>query len=530
MHATPTSESDQSTDAPVPVARILDALRDAGQLRAVNGALPVSIVDLVDDSRRVTSGSAFLAVKGAMQDGHARLPKAKDAGATLAIVEDEAAARVIDMPAIVVHDGRRSAALAAAAFHHWPARAIQFTAVTGTNGKTTTVGLLRHLLDVAGQRAASIGTLGVLIGSAGEEMPGGGGLTTPGPVELQRVLRVLADRGVTRVAMETSSHALHQHRVDGVHFAAAVFTNLTRDHLDYHGTMEAYRDAKLELLSLLAPDGVACFNIDDVTWQHTVAEMDVSGSQASAPRRTTFSALQDADVTAHDVVYDATGSRFELRVRTAQGTTQHQVTLPLIGDFNVANALGAAAGALAMGITPQDVADGLSQSPQVPGRLERLRTEPTVLRDYAHTPDALERALLAVRPFTMRPDGAPSRLIVVFGCGGDRDRGKRPVMGSIAERLADVTIVTSDNPRTEDPERILDDIEAGMTRRDHQRIVDRRDAIAAALRMASAHDVVVLAGKGHETYQIRGTTSYPFDERIIVQELWDAMTQGGDDS
>jgi UDP-N-acetylmuramoyl-L-alanyl-D-glutamate--2,6-diaminopimelate ligase len=195
------------------------------------------------------------------------------------------------------------------------------------------------------------------------------------------------------------------------------------------------------------------------------------------------------------------------------------VALPLLGDFNIANALGAAAVALALGMPIADVAQRLSVAPQVPGRLERLHTCPTVLRDYAHTPDALDRALRAVRPFTRQDDGSASRLIVLFGCGGDRDRGKRPEMGRIAEAFADVAIVTSDNPRTEDPARILDDIEAGMTRRDHVRVVDRREAIAHALRMATPHDVVVLAGKGHETYQIRGTTSYPFDEREIVNEL-----------
>ncbi|WP_331050892.1 UDP-N-acetylmuramoyl-L-alanyl-D-glutamate--2,6-diaminopimelate ligase [Gemmatimonas sp.] len=504
----------------VPVSRIVDALRDAAQLRHLVGALPASITDLVDDSRRVGAGSAFLAVKGAAQDGHTWLPKAQELGAVLAIVEDEDAALAAGLPAIVVHDGRRSAAVAAAAFHDWPARSLTLAAVTGTNGKTTTVGLLRHLLDGGGATSASIGTLGVLIGSSGTEMPGGSGLTTPGPVELQRVLRALVDRGVTHVAMETSSHALHQHRVDGVQFAAAVFTNLTRDHLDYHGTMDAYRDAKLELLPLLAADGTACFNIDDPTWRDAVA----TGGVAAGSRHVTFSGTHDADIAAQDVSFDATGSHFVLTVRDDTGMTRHEVSLPLIGDFNVANALGAAAAAIAMGLPAQQVATALSRAPQVPGRLERLRTEPTVLRDYAHTPDALERALQAVRPFTLRPDGAPSRLIVVFGCGGDRDRGKRPVMGGIAEQLADVTIVTSDNPRTEDPERILDDIEAGMTRRDHRRIVDRREAIAEALRIASAHDVVVLAGKGHETYQIRGTTSYPFDERTIVKELWEAMT------
>lgn len=522
----------------VPVARLVQALRDAGYLQEVLGVLPDAVRDLVDDSRRVTPESAFLAVQGATQDGHAWIPAAREKGATLFIVEDRAAALAVGGPALVVSDGRRSAAAAAAAFHNWPARSLSLVAVTGTNGKTTTVGLLRHLLDSADRPAASIGTLGVLLGSAGTEIPGGHGLTTPGPVELQRVLRQLVDRGVRFVAMEASSHALHQHRVEGVQFAAAVFTNLTRDHLDYHGTMDAYRAAKLSLLDLLAPNGVACLNGDDPAWR------DVSGSR----RRLVFGTTEAADVCALDVEFSATGSQFIL----ATPSGRRQVTLPLIGDFNVANALGAAAAAEALGVPLAEVAANLSTAPQVPGRLERIHTGPTVLRDYAHTPDALERALTAVRPFAaganaeaIRATGhasegassrghatasgsaqgtAGNRLIVLFGCGGDRDRGKRPAMGAIAERLADVTIVTSDNPRTEDPEQILDDIEGGMTRRDHLRIVDRREAIAAALRLAGPHDVVVLAGKGHETYQIRGTTSFPFDERQIVQELAQSLT------
>ncbi|MBY0489181.1 MAG: UDP-N-acetylmuramoyl-L-alanyl-D-glutamate--2,6-diaminopimelate ligase [Gemmatimonadaceae bacterium] len=495
----------------IPVARVIDALRDAGLFVSHTAALPAVITDLVDDSRKVEPGAAFIAVRGAAQDGHAWLPKARELGASMAIVEDAAAADAAGLPAIVVRDGRRAAAVAAAAGFDWPARQLLLVGVTGTNGKTTTVGLLRHLLDAPDAPAASIGTLGVLLGSAGEEMPGGGGLTTPGPVELQRLLRVLVDRGVRRVAMETSSHALDQRRVEGLVFAAAVFTNLTRDHLDYHGTMEAYRDAKLRLVGLLARDGVACINADDPAWRGI----------ENAPRLLTWGSDAQAQVSARDVSFGSTGSRFLLVAPTGA----HTVDLPLIGDFNVANALGAAAVALALGMSVSEVADKLSHAPQVPGRLERLRTAPTVLRDYAHTPDALERALLAVRPFTRAADAAndgnaaPSRLIVLFGCGGDRDRGKRPEMGRIAEQLADVTIVTSDNPRTEDPERILDDIEAGMTGQGHRRIADRREAIAEALRLAQPHDVIVLAGKGHETYQIRGTTSYPFDEREIVAEL-----------
>ncbi len=501
-----TGSSADKAPTPVAVSTLLDALRDAGLLVGYSPDVPETVTDLVDDSRRVRGGAAFLAVKGAAQDGHAWLPQVHGAGAALAIVEDAGAAEAAGLPYLHVRDGRRAAAVTAAAFHGWPARSLTLVGVTGTNGKTTTVGLLRHLLDDASHRAASIGTLGVLLGSEGTPFPGGSGLTTPGPVELQRLLRALVDMGVTRVAMETSSHALDQRRVEGLTFAAAVFTNLTRDHLDYHGTMEAYRAAKLRLVGLLARDGVAVLNADDPAWQGVT----------NAPRTLTFAAHDaGADVAARDVEYVASGSRFLL----VTATGAHPVTLPLIGDFNIANALGAAAVALALGMPVSQVAQRLSNSPQVPGRLELLRTSPTVLRDYAHTPDALDRALCAVRPFTRESAERAGRLIVLFGCGGDRDRGKRPEMGRIAEALADMIIVTSDNPRTEDPERILDDIEAGMSEGKHVRIVDRRDAIAYALQHAAPHDVIVLAGKGHETYQIRGTTSYPFDESVIVAEL-----------
>ncbi|MDX2184483.1 MAG: UDP-N-acetylmuramoyl-L-alanyl-D-glutamate--2,6-diaminopimelate ligase [Gemmatimonadaceae bacterium] len=485
-----------SHPAVVPTARLVEALDRAGLLVEVIGELPATLSALTDDSRHVQPGGLFLAVKGAVADGHAFVPKARAAGAALVMLEDRAA---VDGAALLVRDGRRAAARVAAAWYHEPARALRLVAATGTNGKTTTVGMLRHCLEQPDAPTASIGTLGVLAGSAGTVVPGGSGLTTPGPVELQRVLRLLVDRGVRTVAMETSSHALHQRRIEGVAFAAAVFTNLTRDHLDYHGTMEAYFAAKASLVSWLAPDGVAVVNADDPAWRELPA----------APRQITFGLEQHADVQARDVQYSPEGTGFTL---AAFGATA-PVQLPLIGDFNVSNALAAAATGLAVGASLEAMAAALTSLPQVPGRLERLSRSPSVLRDYAHTPDALERALHAVRPFVA------GRLVVVFGCGGDRDRGKRPVMGAIAERLADRAYVTSDNPRTEDPERILDDIEAGMTRRDHVRIEDRRAAIAAAIADAAPGDVILLAGKGHETYQIRGTESLPFDEAAIVAEL-----------
>ena len=483
---------------PAPVARLQAALERAGQLVRVRGTLPEKVYAITDDSRRLVPQSCFVAVRGSARDGHDYLPAVHDQGATLVICEDESAT---DLPALVVHDGRAAAAVAAAAFHDEPARHLKFVGVTGTNGKTTTVGILRHLLDAPGAPSASIGTLGVLIGSEAGTLPGGEGLTTPGPIELQRVLRQLVDRGVRTVAMEVSSHALHQRRVLGVTFDAAVFTNLTRDHLDYHGTMEAYLQAKALLVGLLGPEGVAVVNADDAHWR----------ALPKAPRAVRFGlADRAADVRAEDVVYSQRGSAFTL----VGGGQRVRVSLPLIGDFNVANALGAAATAIALGHDPAHVAERLAVLPQVPGRLEVLSEHPTVLRDYAHTPDALERALVALRPFT------PGKLIVLFGCGGDRDRGKRPLMAQAARAHADHLVVTSDNPRTEDPEAILDEICAPLRAGTYDRIEDRRQAIKHAIELADpAHDVVLLAGKGHETYQIRGTTTLPFDEKAIVHDL-----------
>lgn len=480
----------------VATTTLREALARDGLLVGTQGALPESVAAITDDSRHAGAGSCFVAVRGALRDGHDFLPQVEASGAAMAIVGDGAATA---LPALIVRDTRAAAATTAAAFYGEPARALQLVGVTGTNGKTTTVGLLRHLLDAPDAPAASIGTLGVLLGD-GSPFPGGSGLTTPGPIELQRVLRALVDAGVRRVAMEVSSHALDQQRVGGLRFAAGVFTNLTRDHLDYHGTMDAYFAAKAKLVDLIAADGCVVTNADDAAWARL----------PDARRRLRFGLAADADVRADALRYTPRGSAWLLR----QDEQSRPVALPLIGDFNVANALAAAAAALAVGVSFETVAGRLATAPQVPGRLELLSEGPTVLRDYAHTPDALARALSALRPFT------PGRLICLFGCGGDRDRGKRPLMAIAARDGADHLVVTSDNPRTEDPERILDDVCAPLAAGSYDRIEDRRAAIAHAIALADpARDVVLLAGKGHETYQIRGTTSYPFDEAAIVREL-----------
>ena len=476
-------------------AEIVAALRSAGLLREVKGDLPPELTAISSDTRGVVPGAIFIAVKGAVRDGHEFLDQAAERGAAAAIVSEEGST---NLPAIIVSDTRKAAAVAAAAAYGWPAKSLRFIGVTGTNGKTTTVSIIRHILDSPACPAASIGTLGVIVGG-GRPLPGGDGLTTPGPVELQRLLRQLADLGVKTVAMEVSSHSLDQHRVDGVTFDAAVYTNLTRDHLDYHRTMDAYFDAKAKLLSLLKKEGTAVINADAPEWSKL----------PRGEKTISYGVKSKADVTAEKVVMESGGSQWTLSANGARA----DVTLPITGAVNVYNALAAASAAIAFGVSVADCAKMLSSLPQVPGRLEVISTNPMVLRDYAHTPDALERTLISARELTK------GKLIAVFGAGGERDRGKRPLMGAVAETGADVAIVTSDNPRREDPDAIIDEIEAGMKGNNHERVTDRRAAIERALAIAKPNDVIVLAGKGHETYQIRGTQSFPFDEREIVKEI-----------
>jgi len=480
----------------ISVKAIKTALSEHGLLGGVNGELPESASGIADDSRKVEPGYIFIAIRGSTSDGHDHLASAARRGAKLAIVQDPSRTT---LPSLTVREGRRGAALAAAVAYGEPAKKLRLLGVTGTNGKTTTTSIIRHLFDDGHGSSASIGTLGILLGSEAAVLPGGSGLTTPGPVELQRVLRELTDRRVHTVAMEVSSHSLDQRRVDGLEFDVVVFTNLTRDHLDYHGTMEKYLQAKALLLDYQKPGGTAVINADAEEWR----------ALKLRARPITFGVHAPADIRAENIRFTSEGSEWTLV--TPRGSAD--VKLPLIGDVNVENALAAAASAFALGQSANVIAERLGNVPQVAGRLEIISTRPTVLRDYAHTPDALERSLKTARAFTR------GKLIVVFGCGGDRDKGKRPLMGEIAERGADCAIVTSDNPRTEDPDAIIDDIEAGMRASSHERVTDRLTAIRRAIEMAESGDIVLLAGKGHETYQIRGTTSYPFDEKEIVQDI-----------
>lgn len=483
-----------------PIERVLTALDEAGLALALPEAMP-RITGVTDDSRRVKAGFLFCAVKGTAQDGHRFVQPAIEAGAAAVLVSDR---QDVTVPQIVVRDSRRATALAAAVWHGRPAEGMRLVGVTGTNGKSTTTALVRHLLN-DDRSAGSIGTLGAFDGH-GWALEEYGSLTTPGAVELQGVLAALTERGVRTVAMEASSHALDQGRLDTLVLAGAVYTNLTRDHLDYHANFEAYRRAKMRLSTLLGPDGVEAVNADDRAW-------DALPSRDG--RRVRYGRARMCDVGLVRASLDADGSDVVMRL----GDREVACRLPLVGDFNVSNALAAAALAWGWGVGPEAIGQKLGGAPQVPGRMERLASgEFTVVRDYAHTPDALARVVETLRPLTT------GRLIVLFGAGGDRDRGKRPLMGEVVARAADLAIVTSDNPRTEDPAAIIRDIEVGMSGASYQAIVDRRAAIHHAVSLLRSGDCLLLAGKGHETYQVIGTESLPFDERAIVAEAFEERT------
>jgi UDP-N-acetylmuramoyl-L-alanyl-D-glutamate--2,6-diaminopimelate ligase len=494
---------------PLAARRLIEAsARHAGQIARVVGAvevhgLPRGVWERVQyDSRAIGSGDVFVAIRGQKNDGHAHLRQARDQGAVAAVVETVTPG--LDLPQIRVLDSRRALALLAAEETGHPSRELVMVGVTGTNGKTTTTHLIAAELEARGERVGVIGTVGYRFDGQTEPAPH----TTPEAPDLARLLRRFRDRGATAVAMEVSSHALALDRTYGVAFDAGVFTNLTQDHLDFHGTMEAYRDAKVRLFRAESRGDrtkafVGAVNTDDPDGRWIREHGD--------PPMLGFGLEPGAEVTAEDVRWERSGTR--LRIRSPQGSSS--VALRLRGAFNVMNALAAFTAGLAVGIPVAALAAGLESVASVPGRLEPVEAgQPfLVLVDYAHTPDALLRALDAVRAT------GPKRLLCLFGCGGDRDRGKRPLMGRVAAEHADEVFLTSDNPRSEDPTAILAEIEAGVRGAAHVRtIVDRKEAIGAAIGACSEGDALLIAGKGHETYQILGTRTIPFDDRKVARE------------
>ena len=466
------------------------------------------------DSRAVAPGDLFVAMRGATADGHAYVAQALALGAVALLVE-AAPANAADAAVAVVPDARRALAPIANAFFGAPSSELSLIGITGTNGKTSTSFLSESILLAAGERTGLIGTVEVRY--ADERIRAVN--TTPESLDLQRLLRDMRTRGVSAVAMEVSSHGLELGRVDGCTFRVAAITNVTQDHLDFHGTMDAYQAAKQRLFSTyLAVDGVAVVNIDEPRHAGFLAAAQQRG--ASCVR---VSKRRDAQADVR--VLDADVSLSGTRARLALPSGELALELPLVGDFNLENLTVAVGIAVGLGIAPAAIARGVSACPQVPGRMQRVGAElagaPTVLVDYAHTPDAVEKVLRAVRPLTQ------GKLIAVFGCGGDRDRTKRPKMAEAVARLADRAVLTSDNPRTEDPQRILADVEAGLgamqrvaaselatAQRAYVALIDRREAIELAVASARPEDTIVIAGKGHEDYQIIGREKFPFDDRV----------------
>jgi len=472
-------------------------------LRELLGRGPdVEIADLAYDNRAVSPGTLFFCVPGFTRDGHDFAPDAVGHGAAALVVQRPLG---LGVPEVQVDDVRAAMATAAARFFGDPTAQLAVAGITGTNGKTTSAFLLRGLLEAAGMRCGLLGTVKSVV--AGEERPVV--RTTPEAIDLQRTFREMRDGGDAACAMEVSSHALELRRADGIHFAVAVFTNLTQDHLDFHATMEDYFAAKRRLFA--SPlTGARVVNVDDPYGRRLADEY--SGA-------VTFAIDRDADYRATDVQGGPASSSFT--ALTPDG--ELPVTLSLPGRFNVLNALGAWAAARALGVAPETIVAALADAARVPGRFEPVSEgQPfAVIVDYSHTPDSLANALQAARELT------EGRVIAVFGAGGDRDRGKRPLMGEGAARLADVALVTSDNPRSEDPEAIIAEVRAGM----HgpaavEADPDRAASIRRAVALAEPGDVVVIAGKGHEQGQeFAGGRKEPFDDVAVAREALRALAR-----
>src|SRR3954451_25069539 len=475
-------------------------------LRELLGAGPdVVVTRLTFDNRLVEPGTLFFCVPGFTRDGHDFAADAVARGAVALVVQRPLDAGV---PEGLVPGVRAAMAVTAARFYADPTARLKVAGIIGTNGKTTTAFLTRALLEAAGVRCGLLGTVKSVVGGVEHAVV----RTTPEAVDLQRTFAEMLEAGDAACAMEISSHALELRRADGIHVAAAVFTNLTQDHLDFHHTMEEYFRAK-RLLFASPLTRIRIANADDEYARRLIAEF---------PGTVRFAIEREADYRAHDVRFDGTGCDFV--AVTPDGSFPARVPLP--GRFNVLNALGAWAAARALG-APADLSGALASAQTAPGRFQPVEAgQPfSVVVDYAHKPDALEQVLLAAREL------ASGRLIVVFGAGGDRDRGKRPIMGEIAARIADVALVTSDNPRSEDPEAIIDEIMAGIPSSPHalvERDADRRASIVRAIELAAPGDVVVIAGKGHEQGQeFAGGRKEPFDDALVAREAIAARVPAG---
>ena len=484
---------------------LVDTLRDlAAQPSPAGLKTDAPIGAIAYDSRRVVPGAVFVALKGLRADGGAFAEQAISRGA-IAVVSESAAPEGSKVPWVVVRDARLALALLADRFFDHPSRRMPVIGVTGTNGKTTTSYLLASILDAAGLRAGMLGTVAYRIGGEDREAS----RTTPEAPDVQQLLNEMLQHGCRSAVMEVSSHALSLKRVDGMRFAAGVFSNLTRDHLDFHEDMEAYFAAKRRLFEMLPPDAPGVINMDD---PRGAALVEVTGKPV------TYAINASADVMPGSIDMTLQGLRFD--IKTPNGTVR--IAARLVGRPNVYNILAATATAVALDIPNTAIEQGVANLPGVPGRFEVVsdeRDDVTAVVDYAHTDDALRNLLETARPLSSK------RIITVFGCGGDRDRTKRPLMGMVAARLSDVVVITSDNPRSEEPARIIEEIERGIPAGSQsssrapvvESIVDRTAAIERAVTLAQPGDVVLIAGKGHEKYQQIGDRVLPFDDGEVAR-------------
>lgn len=484
---------------------MIDTLRDLVMDTSPAGlSRNAPIAAIAFDSRRVVPASVFVALKGLRADGGAFVDQAVARGAQV-VVSESARPDGVSIPWLTVRDARLALALLADRFFNHPSRRMPVVGVTGTNGKTTTAYLLASILDCAGLRAGMLGTVAYRIGGEDREAA----RTTPEAPEVQQLLNEMLEHGCKSAVMEVSSHALSLKRVDGMRFAAGIFSNLTRDHLDFHADMEAYFAAKRRLFEMLPADAPGVINMDD---PRGAALVEI------CQRPVTYAINANADVMPGSIEMTLTGLRFE--VKTPRG--QVQIAAKLVGRPNVYNILAATAAAISLDVPIKAIEDGIAGLSGVPGRFEVVShddDEVTVVVDYAHTDDALRNLLETARPLSAK------RLITVFGCGGDRDRSKRPLMGMVAARLSDVVVITSDNPRSEEPSRIIEEIERGIpagtqaSSRDPKvvSVADRAAAIERAIALAAAGDVVLIAGKGHEKYQQIGDRVLPFDDGEVAR-------------
>ncbi|MGB0449089.1 MAG: UDP-N-acetylmuramoyl-L-alanyl-D-glutamate--2,6-diaminopimelate ligase [Porticoccaceae bacterium] len=479
---------------------------------------PVSVSGLALDSRQVVAGDLFIAVKGTQTDGTQYIAQAVDKGAVAVLVEQDALAPECAVPVIVVPQLSEYVSDIAGVFYGQPSRQMPITAITGTNGKTTCSQLLAQLFELLGEPSGFIGTLGYGLSGSGindakvAKQPTDTGLTTPDAISVQRILAELEDAGAKRIAMEVSSHSLVQRRVAGLQIDTAVFTNLTRDHLDYHGDLNSYAAAKARLFAMAGLKS-AVINLDDNVGRLILANLDslVNGISYSVENHS-------ADIYCDRISISASGIDAEIVTPWGRGRLQSS----LLGKFNLANLLAVIGAAGMQGFALDKILQAAAALTAVAGRMELVDTSarPAVVIDYAHTPDALEKALQALRRHCR------GKLWVVFGCGGDRDIGKRAEMGKVADHRADKIIVTSDNPRSESPQQIIDQVLLGISR-DVSAVVDRRDAIRSAIADAQPDDVILIAGKGHEDYQILGADRLPFSDQAEARLALRSRQGGG---